>query len=1284
MKSFVAIPFCATLLILSATLILPQTVLAEKHTAPKEPTVRPRIGREYPHDKNKDRIEDALMEKADKAKTDAERDQMVEVNLVFTSQINQAQIDAFEKGGGEIDHIYKAISYGWNGRCPLKLVRYLPKLLGDSMILMEAPKELKLHMINATQTGRVRPIWASGFGASVTGYTGSTNITIGIIDTGLDDSHTDLTGRTAFWYDYGNSTNTTPLDYHGHGTHVAGIALGSGLAGGSSSSVFNFTVWNNLSGAGSGQYYNAPVFTLPSTSLTWNSGARWNGGGSTALNNLFRASGSGLTTSWNALASASGSTPVTLSSGSFVPGNNVYNAALAQATPASVTDYVITNSILNYPAHVDGFPKFRGVAPDCRIAGARVATGTGAGIDYNYANSALDDMTAGRQTNKIKVINCSFSTSGSSLNYVQREYVNMAVANGIVVVVCAGNEGEGGSVGEREINDPGRAAYAITVGANSPVNQLCAYSSVGFTNPGSTFAQEEDYKPDLIAPGGSKYTGYIFSTDSNTQDGNLADAKANDYTPEAGTSMSSPFVAGCAALVIDAMEKSGHTWDFNSNTDPLYVKMLLSGTATESNAGRESGANSPTLQRAGTDGTGYPSGKDQYEGYGLINPDAAIEAAVLMFTNNTTLSSSFGGGLTDRRAWARKLFLNAGQTITVNLANPGTGDFDVYLYSATPGTYGKPVLLASSTSATTGANETFTYTATTNGSDFIVVKRVSGSGTFSIQLNSNSNDTFANAWTLFGASGTGEGNNTGYTKEANEPSFGLTPDGKTAWYNWTAPSSGTARFSVDKNHILKLYSGASVGSLSQVAATAVAVGDISSEAYYVTAGSLYRLAIDGASSSSGPFTASYVYDSVTSITFTNAMGIITPDNDIASPYPSMITVPALSGTLVKVAVTLVNFTNFVAGQMDIILVNPNNTAAYVMSDVGVGAPMTGPVTLTFSDDATSTLGQGPPPSTGTYKPVNYEGNETLPSPAPSGTYGSTFGVFTNQSVGGTWTLYAIGDGGAGSGAIGGIMGGWTLTLTMDQPPSFSMDTSSSSYVENTAPTQLSSYSIITDTDSADFSGGNFRVQFTTNGATEDRLVLMNQGTGVGEIGVSGNVVSYGGVNIGSYSGGTSGSSPLVVTFTNTFATLNAVQQLVTRVGYTNISENPSTATRTLMFSINDGDGGTNMATKNLTVTGVNDAPTLTTISTLSGALQSTPYTINYTNLTSAANEADVDNTNISFRVESFTGALTKGGITVEAGVTLLSTNESWIWTPTNTGSAISAFTVTAYDGALAS
>jgi len=62
---------------------------------------------------------------------------------------------------------------------------------------------------------------------SVTSYS-STDAVVAVIDTGIDVSHVDLDGgKVIGWYDLVNG-QTTPYDDHGHGTHCASIAAGTG------------------------------------------------------------------------------------------------------------------------------------------------------------------------------------------------------------------------------------------------------------------------------------------------------------------------------------------------------------------------------------------------------------------------------------------------------------------------------------------------------------------------------------------------------------------------------------------------------------------------------------------------------------------------------------------------------------------------------------------------------------------------------------------------------------------------------------------------------------------------------------------------------------------------------------------------------------------------------------------------------------------------------------------------------------------------------------------------
>src|SRR5262249_12279928 len=139
--------------------------------------------------------------------------------------------------------------------------------------------------------------------------------------------------------------------------------------------------------------------------------------------------------------------------------------------------------------------------------------------------------------------------------------------------------------------------------------------------------------------------------------------------------------------------------DFDSSQHALLTKMILCATASESNTNREGTATEPTLERAANGPNGFPTGKDQNEGYGMLNPDAAVEALSQAMPTNAVQIATLGGTETNRRAWARSVQLTAGQTFSPVLANPAGGDFDLYFYSGTPNAFGTPVLLASSTQA---------------------------------------------------------------------------------------------------------------------------------------------------------------------------------------------------------------------------------------------------------------------------------------------------------------------------------------------------------------------------------------------------------------------------------------------------------------------------------------------------------------------------------------------------------------------------------------------------------
>ncbi|MGY0195427.1 hypothetical protein ACWA7J_10170 [Leptothrix sp. BB-4] len=107
------------------------------------------------------------------------------------------------------------------------------------------------------------------------------------------------------------------------------------------------------------------------------------------------------------------------------------------------------------------------------------------------------------------------------------------------------------------------------------------------------------------------------------------------------------------------------------------------------------------------------------------------------------------------------------------------------------------------------------------------------------------------------------------------------------------------------------------------------------------------------------------------------------------------------------------------------------------------------------------------------------------------------------------------------------------------------------------------------------------------------------------------------------------------------------------------------------------------------VTAVNDAPTLTTITTLTGFTEDTFREITHADLIAAADEADIDSTSVGFRIEAVsTGTLQKWSGTAWTDATagtLVGSGEKLQWKgAANANGELNAFTVTAWDGALAS
>ncbi|WP_276257856.1 S8 family serine peptidase [Haloglomus litoreum] len=188
---------------------------------------------------------------------------------------------------------------------------------------------------------------------------------------------------------------------------------------------------------------------------------------------------------------------------------------------------------------------------------------------------------------------------------------------GLLTVAAAGNA----ATPANGNGYPAVADEAVSVVATGPKDGIAAYSSGGIG------ALDEDenttyMKPDVTAPGGT-LTDLATAAKADTNPENFdTDTEPQGYTGKAGTSMASPFTCGVAGLVADAMEDAGLIEEPAESgiNDVFRLKQVLLATASETafTAAPYHRAKAPTYQFGD---------RDPFEGYGRVNPDAAVDAA---------------------------------------------------------------------------------------------------------------------------------------------------------------------------------------------------------------------------------------------------------------------------------------------------------------------------------------------------------------------------------------------------------------------------------------------------------------------------------------------------------------------------------------------------------------------------------------------------------------------------------------------------------------------------------
>ena len=239
------------------------------------------------------------------------------------------------------------------------------------------------------------------------------------------------------------------------------------------------------------------------------------------------------------------------------------------------------------PGHKPEDDEFAGVAPDARIVSIKVAGASGQ-TDVSQVIAAIDWVVQNRTSEglNIRVLNLAFGTDGSQDYRVDplAHAVEVAWRNGIVVVVAAGNAGEG----RPGLVNPAYDPYVIAVAADdSRDTKGTADDSV----PAWSSRGDGSRNPDLLAPGvsiqGLRVPGSVLDSAVPAA---RSDAR---FLRGSGTSQAAAVVSGAAALLLSA----------RPDLSPDQVKALLKATASR-----------------------LPDASGEAQGSGLLNVHEALEA----------------------------------------------------------------------------------------------------------------------------------------------------------------------------------------------------------------------------------------------------------------------------------------------------------------------------------------------------------------------------------------------------------------------------------------------------------------------------------------------------------------------------------------------------------------------------------------------------------------------------------------------------------------------------------
>jgi subtilisin family serine protease len=778
--------------------------------------------------------------------------------------------------------------------------------------------------------------------------TGSTNVIVAVIDTGIRYTHSDLSAQ--MWRNPGETpgngvdddhdgyvdnvfginalTNSgNPMDDQGHGTHVAGTIGATANGGGQHVGVawqVRLMACKFLGADGSGSDSNA----IKCINFAVSKGARilsnsWGGGDSDqALADAILAA-----RNHGALFIAAAG-----NGGDDGVGDN--NDTVAHYPSSYTTDNIIAVAALDRQDKLAGFSNYGATTVDVGAPGVSIFSTT-FDSDTSYGYKSGTSMATPHVSGIAALVLSRFPTLTVS------ELRQRIISTTVPVTALRNKSVSGGRV--NAFNAVNGSPDGVLEVALTPVTgtQLIGGTSVSF------FVQVSDVFPVENATVTGVITGRPNVTFAN--DGATPDATANDHIYSADIAI--PLTATSLALQIEVTapgkSKSTTVYTFPvrlpPSNDNFASRITLTGTSVTT-AGSNVGATKeigeqnhagfyggpsvwwswtapasgtatiktdgsafdtimgvytgsvlPTLTRVAEDddsgtnrtslvafdavaGTTYQIAVDGYDG---ATGDVSLALSLIAtppppanddFASATSISGNNASvtganlGATKQTGEPNHAGNAGGRSVwwqwTPSASGVATIKTDGSLFNTTLGVYTGTSITALTTVASDddsgeGSRSLVRFNAV-SGTTYRIAVDGSGGASGSIALAVSmvipppapANDLFANRAAITGASTSATGTNVGATKETGEPDHAANSGGKSVWWTWTPPSSGTAVITTAGSAfdtLLGVYTGSSVDSLTSIASNDQdpAGGNTSRVTFPVTAGTAYQIAVDG-------------------------------------------------------------------------------------------------------------------------------------------------------------------------------------------------------------------------------------------------------------------------------------------------------------------------------------------------------------------------------------------------------------------------------------------------------